>query len=483
MSIASDFFEVVAEREKKIRENRLDHYEPYPYQKKFHNIPGYKTDLPAVQKALQAANQVGKTYGTCMEDAFHATGFYPDWWEGTRFKKPVLMLVSGKTNDTTKNILQIELFGDPVDDKKFGTGTIPKDCIGNITRKAGVPNAYSEVLVKHHNKNGDFDGWSKIILMSYEMKEKAFMGYRADVCHGDEEPPPEIWSQFLRSTLSTNGICYISYTPEEGITEVVHQFMNNLQKGQAMVTAGWDDAPHFTQEMKDQKLATIPIHEREMRSKGVPRMGSGKVFEVNEESIVIDPIKIPDHWPRICAVDFGWDHPFAAVWIAWDRDTDTLYVYDCYREEKALMSVQAHAVNSKGDWIPVIWPHDGLIHDKKSGKPLADIYRDEFGMNMWYEPFSNPAQPGDEEGSGGNGVEVGLMEILNRMVSGKFKVFSTCKDWFEEFRMYHRKDGQLVKLRDDLMSATRYGVMMIRHAQTKTVKFIKQHIPRGIGNW
>jgi phage terminase large subunit-like protein len=479
----ADAYQLLAEIERKRRENKLDHYKPYEYQKKFHNGKGYKTLKASIQRAMQCGNQCGKTYSTCMEDAFHATGLYPDWFEGTRFTKPVVMIVAGKTNDTTKNILQIELFGDPVDEHKFGTGTVPKDCIGNITRKAGVPNAYSEVLVKHHDKNGIFDGWSKVFLLSYEMKEKAFMGYRADVCHGDEEPPQEIWSQFLRATLSTNGICYLSYTPEEGITEVVHGFMSNLQEGQLLVTAGWDDAPHFTEEMKRQKLAAYPVHEREMRSKGVPRMGSGKVFDVNEELISINPVQIPDHWPRICGVDLGWDHPFAAVWVAWDRDSDTFYVYDCYREERALMSVQAHAVNSRGDWIPVVWPHDGLIHDKKSGKPLADMYRDEFGMNMWHETFSNPPQPGKEEGSGGNGVEVGLMEILNRMESGRFKVFSTCTAWFEEFRMYHRKDGQLVKLRDDLMSATRYACMMIRHAQTKTLKIRKQHIPMGVGNW
>ncbi len=35
---------------------------------------------------------------------------------------------------------------------------------------------------------------------------------------------------------------------------------------------------------------------------------------------------------------------------------------------------------------------------------------------------------------------------------------------FEELRQYHRKDGQIVKEHDDLMSATRYLVMGIRHA-------------------
>lgn len=33
--------------------------------------------------------------------------------------------------------------------------------------------------------------------------------------------------------------------------------------------------------------------------------------------------------------------------------------------------------------------------------------------------------------------------------------------------MYHRKDGQIVKLMDDILSATRYGIMMKRFAKTK----------------
>jgi hypothetical protein len=39
-------------------------------------------------------------------------------------------------------------------------------------------------------------------------------------------------------------------------------------------------------------------------------------------------------------------------------------------------------------------------------------------------------------------------------------------EWFEEFRLYHRKDGRVHKEGDDLMSATRYAVMMLRYAET-----------------
>jgi hypothetical protein len=33
--------------------------------------------------------------------------------------------------------------------------------------------------------------------------------------------------------------------------------------------------------------------------------------------------------------------------------------------------------------------------------------------------------------------------------------------------MYHRKDGKVVKIDDDLMDATRYALMMKRHAITR----------------
>ena len=54
--------------------------------------------------------------------------------------------------------------------------------------------------------------------------------------------------------------------------------------------------------------------------------------------------------------------------------------------------------------------------------------------------------------------------MLTRMQSGRFKVFKHHNDWWEEFRLYHRKDGKVVKEGDDLMCATRYALMMLRFA-------------------
>ena len=51
------------------------------------------------------------------------------------------------------------------------------------------------------------------------------------------------------------------------------------------------------------------------------------------------------------------------------------------------------------------------------------------------------------------------------MRTGRWFVVEHLTEWFEEFRALHRKDGLIVKERDDLMSASRYLEMMLRFAR------------------
>jgi hypothetical protein len=225
------------------------------------------------------------------------------------------------------------------------------------------------------------------------------------------------------------------------------------------------DALHYTEAMRADIIAGYPAHEREARTNGTPTLGSGRIFQLSDEVVTEAAIQIPHHWPRICGMDFGWDHPTAAVWLGWDRDTDTVHIYDAYRVREATPLIHSVAIKSRGDWIPVAWPHDGLQHDKGSGDELAEQYR-KHGVKMLKEKATHAPEKDEKEGEGGNGVEAGLMMMLDRMQTGKLKVAAHLNDWFEEFRLYHRKDGKVVKLNDDLMSATRYALMMLRHAKT-----------------
>ena len=221
------------------------------------------------------------------------------------------------------------------------------------------------------------------------------------------------------------------------------------------------DAEHYTPEERQAIIDAYPAHEREARTKGIPSLGSGRIFPIVEDEILCDAMPIPAHWPQIVGVDFGWDHPFSAVRSAWDRDSDIWYVTGVYRQKESTPVIHAAAIKPWGDWIPVAWPHDGLQHDKGSGEDLASQYRAQ-GLNMLHERATHE--------DGGNGVEAGVLDMLARMQTGRWKVFRHLTDWLDEFRLYHRKDGKIVKERDDALSASRYAYMMRRFAETEPSK-------------
>ena len=452
--------EIAREIRQRERYNRIDYYDPYPYQKAFHD-----TGSTCNQRLLMAANRIGKSYCGSAEMSYHLTGLYPKWWKGRRFRQPIVGWAGGVSNETTRDIVQFELLGSPDDPEAFGSGTIPRKLILKTERKPGVPNAKSVALIKHVS-----GGNSSLFFKAYEMGVEKWQGRSVDCIWLDEEPSREIYSQAVTRTLDRRGMVYMTFTPEAGMTETVASFMNNLKPGQSLDNATWDDASERVMSMKgnrghldegvmEQILSSYAPHEREMRRYGRPSIGSGLVFPVPEEKILIDPFTIEAHWPRIAAIDFGFDHPTAVVWAAWDREEDMYYIYDCYRQAKAPPSVHASAIQNRPSFVPLAWPHDGNRRDSMGNPGLAEQYRN-LGCNMLPFHFENPPALGEKKG--GNSIEVGIMDMLQKMENGQFKVFSTLKEWFEEFRMYHRKDGKIIPLRDDLMSATRYAIMSMR---------------------
>jgi phage terminase large subunit-like protein len=315
-------------------------------------------------------------------------------------------------------------------------------------------------------------GNSSLFFKAYEMQVEKWQGRSVDCIWLDEEPSRELYSQAVTRTLDRRGMVYMTFTPESGMTETVASFMNNLQSGQSLTNSTWDDASekimsmkgkrgHLNESVMEQILSSYSPHEREMRRYGRPSIGSGLVFPLGEEKVMIEPMRIENHWPRIAAIDFGWDHPTAVVWCAIDREDEMFYIYDCYRASKASPSVHAEIIRSRPHFIPIVYPHDGNRRDSMGNPGLADQYRN-LGCNFLLEHFTNPPALGAVKGS--NSIEEGLMAMLQSVEAGKFKVFSTLSDWFEEFRMYHRKDNKVVPLRDDLMSATRYAFQSQRFA-------------------
>lgn len=428
-------------------------YKPYPKQLDFHAAGKDYREV-----CFAAGNQIGKSFSAAAELAIHLTGEYPSWWPGRVWDRPINAWAAGVTGESTRDTLQRLLLGRP---GQLGTGTIPADCIVSSTAGRGVAETVDTAIIR--NK---FGGTSTLGFKSYAIGREKWQGETLDLVAFDEEPPEDIYTEGLTRTNATGGRVWLTFTPLMGMSSVVHRFFEERSPDRKLVQATIDDAAHYTQEQRERIIAGYPLHEREARARGIPTLGSGRVFPVSEESIVIDPIPIPKHWPRIIGVDFGWGHPAAASWIAWDRDTDTVYVYDTFRVRETSVAMQAPLFAARGKWIPVAWPHDGLQHDKGSGDQLAEQYRS-LGVNML------PERTTFEDGS--NGLEAGISEMLMRMQTGRWKVFSTCQDWLSEFRLYHRKDGIIHKLDDDLLASSRYAMMSLRFAITEPTSRV--HVP------
>lgn len=402
-----------------------------------------------------AANQVGKTRGVgAPETAYHLTGLYPDDWEGYVFDHPIDAWALGVSGEQIRDNLQRAMLGDTIGGDEWGKGTVPLSSMGEVIRSAHTKGAVKEIKIKH--KSG---GWSTLGFRSYTQGQHALMGPIKDLILIDEEPEdPEIYPQCVTRTINGDkgrgGLIMCTFTPENGMTQLVTQFMEDRQPGQYLLNVTWDDAPHLTEERKAQILAAIPEYQRDMRSKGIPVLGEGLIYPIDEASIKCEPFEMPSYFRRICAIDFGIDHPFAAVWVAHDPETDTIYVYDCYREAGKTPPTHVSAIKRRGT-VRVVYPHDGDNTEKGTGKTLAQFYKEE-GLKL-HAKFSNP--------DGTNYVEPGIMEILTRMQNGTFKVLSSCTSVFEELRKYHRKNGKRVKKDDDLMDAMRYAAMSIRLAR------------------
>lgn len=440
--------ELLAEQDLRHRRQWLRHYVPAPKQREFHAAGKLHTE-----RLLKAGNQLGKTYAGAAEVAMHLTGQYPDWWTGRRWAHATRWLAGSESAELTRKGVQRLLVGPPEDESQWGTGAIPHDCLKAFSRRQGVADALSSVVVKH--VSGDN---SVIQFQSYDQGRSKWQADTIDGVWFDEEPPEDVYTEGLARITSTSGMVFLTFTPLLGMSKVVLRFLKEKVPGSHVTTMTIDDAVHLSAAQKAAIIERYPAHEREARLRGIPFMGSGMVFQVAESMVRCDPFPIPAHWARIVGLDFGWDHPAAVVWLAIDRDTDTVYVYDVWAERETPVPQQALVIRAGGEWIPVAWPHDGLQHDKGSGAQLAQQYRDQ-KVNMLKDRATF------EDGS--NGLEAGVMLMLQMLQGRRLRVFSHLEKWFDEYRLYHRKDGVIVKLNDDIMSATRYAIMSRRHAVSK----------------
>jgi phage terminase large subunit-like protein len=421
----------------------------------------FKAGLNYNERTFMAGNRCGKSISGAYEAACHATGIYPIWWAGKTFDKPTAGWAVGSTARATRDTAQKELLG-PVG--AFGTGMIPRELIGRAWSLSGVPQGIDMIQVKHVS-----GGWSSIGFKNYEQPIAAFYGVELDWAWLDEECPQDIYNEILIRTMTTNGVVFNTFTPLKGLTPQVVRFLEQadylagakkilslptenldddgidgrlmgVTSHKAVIQAGWDDASWLTEEAKEQMLADTPPHLREARRLGMPAMGSGNVYPISLESLLVTPFVIPSYFKRMYALDVGWNRT-AALWAALDPQSDTLYIIDEHYLAESPPPVHAAAIRARGQWIPGVIDPASRGRSQADGNQLMQNYKD-LGLQIV------PAM---------NAVDAGIQALWQRMAGGTLKVFNTLPNFAKEFVLYRRDEkGKIIKEHDHLMDALRY---------------------------
>lgn len=174
------------------------------------------------ERAFIGGNRTGKSFCICYEGACHLTGWYPHWWAGKRFDRPIVAWAAGEDVKAVRESLQPTLMG-PAESR--GTGLIPSASIVRSPSRGGVPDALDFAEIKHAT-----GGTSRLVFKSYDQGRESFQASAVDLGLLDEEPPLPIYTEMITRTLSTvpgqpNGIVLCAFTPLKGISATVLQFL------------------------------------------------------------------------------------------------------------------------------------------------------------------------------------------------------------------------------------------------------------------
>lgn len=438
---------LLKEVENRIKYRKMDQFFPTegPLSRKYYpkQMLHFKMGATHKLRLMICANQIGKTTIGALELVYHITGQYPEWWEGYRFKEANNWWAVGEDSKFVAGTLQPLLLGDLGD---YGSGMVPKDALDfdTLTDATKTSTQIQSFRVKHVS-----GGYSLVEFKSFEQGREAFQSAQRNVWL-DEEPPLDIFSECVTRGLTGDYRLMMTFTPLKGMTELITKFTDNDpsdgDKGDSrwVTTATWDDAPHMTDEAKRIAMSAYPEHEREARTKGIPMLGSGKIYNIDPNFFRVAPFKIPDHWKRSFGMDFGFENPTAIIWRATDPDTGVKYYYHEHYMAKQPPAVHAAVIKSveKAAGFPIKGVCDPSGGGRTSDGDLTkETYKTKYDVDL-------------EDAS--NSVEAGIHNIIDEITQGKIKVFSTLTNFWAEYAMYRREKGKIFKKNDHMMDAFRY---------------------------
>lgn len=232
---------------------------------------------------------------------------------------------------------------------------------------------------------------------------------------------------------------------------------SNNTSSRAVIAIGMNDVPWLDEGTIQEILSSTPPHLREAVKNGTPSLGSGAVYPIPLDEIVLSQKDVeklrplPPYWKYIYGMDVGWNRT-AVIFLAQDPDTDIMYVFDEYSQGKMEPEIHAARITQKGSWMVGAIDPASRGRSQVDGQQLIRIYR----------------QLGLKVREANNEVESGIYKVWSRLSAGKLKFFPNTHQLQNEYLLYRRDDdGRIVKEHDHCLDALRYAINTFHLATIK----------------
>lgn len=394
-------------------------------------------------RAFIGGNGSGKSIWQSIESYFHLSGKYPKWWDGYRFDKPIQAWLCSKDSKSLRDGLQVILFGG-IGDDDFGTGIIPREDMSDdngVLQKwamAGTANCIGQFRVRHYT-NGIFDGWSVCGFKTYDQGWQSYQGPTLDWIGFDEEPEDDgkIFAESIMRLRPRDGDrpghFLATFTPTGGMRSTYLAFVPNGVYPEGGLNpndptkftqrVGWSSSPHLTDEWKKSAIENLKLTDPnniEARTEGYAAMGSGRIYPIDEDFVIVPKQHIPTYWPKCLGIDPGAVN-FGVIWIAEDPNTGVKYIYEEYKQSQRLnYIIHVEAIKARGEWISGgIDPHEA-VKPRDTGESVQ-TYFESYGIEL-------AAAKGDP-----NAMRLRIRAMFD---AGAIKIMDNCTRLINEIRTY-----------------------------------------------
>jgi phage terminase large subunit-like protein len=313
---------------------------------------------------------------------------------------------------------------------------------------------------------------AKLSFKSYEQGREAMQGERVTVVACDEMFDDDaMLSELLARGAGVNGIFRLSATERLQQSAVAQWFYNGEGEHRIIYSFGMDDVDRLSLEERARIKASYPPSEVDSRYHGRPFRGGGQVMYVPVEDalVAVDPTKFGPQCKYLISIDpshFGQSEQsskFAALF--WMTDPFIPNVWTIFREVLMRGGINDHVgalLAAGAESIPIAWPHDGQ-QGESSGGTIAKLFKGFPGIRM-HNTWATFGLGKD----GGYNREDGIEKANKLFSDGLIKISKSCPNLVSQYQSYERAEdtGKPIAKNDDLMSALRVGVMMLRIARS-----------------